>query len=322
MSPHIPFGTRAALTGLRAFGQGFSALFHHAHRLGLTPGAGTVEVTWDVRFGEDPRHAADVYLPARRVPGAPLPTLVFLHGGGWIACDRKMVAPLARILAARGIAVVTPGYRLLPQCDSQTQRDDVMRAFAWVLGEGSARFGFDLSRLAIGGESAGAHLALRAAQAWPTTWPVPRGVIGVYGMYDVQHLSDVRHPMFVPVRRALKEGRPFRTAASDHSALRPLAFKDVPVLLLHGEADTIVPVDQSHKLKDVLESHGHEVRLRTYPGVSHGFIYDGHPARRMMAARAYRALYRFLIEVGCATPLMSLRPSARAGEAEQVTDVA
>ena len=47
---------------------------------------------------------------------------------------------------------------------------------------------------------------------------------------------------------------------------------------------------------------GVRVEVRTYPDAGHGFIYDGSPARRPTAARAYRAMYRFLVEAGLKGP--------------------
>lgn len=296
MALALPLHMRATLGGLRVFGEGFSALFHHAHRVGLAPANRNVRIIAGIPYGPHGRQAVDVYLPAKPKISGPLPTLVFVHGGGWIACNRKMSAPLARTLAARGFAVVTPGYRLLPQCDRAAQRGDVRAAMAWVVGAGASRFDLDLSRMVVGGESAGAHLMMRTVQAWDAAWPKPRGIVGVYGMYDVQHLQHDGKPMFEPVRAALRQGQTFADMASDHTALRPLPWSDVPVLLLHGEADVVAPVTQSHAMHAMLREQGHDVRLRTYPGGAHGFIYDSHPRRRATSRRAYRATLRFLLE--------------------------
>ena len=51
----------------------------------------------------------------------------------------------------------------------------------------------------------------------------------------------------------------------------------------------------SKAFADYLRSEGHDVTLKVYPGAGHGFIYDAHPARRHVAARAYRAMYKFLL---------------------------
>ncbi len=306
MARALPLHMRATLGGLRAFGEGFSALFHHAHRVGLAPSDAEVRIVRGIAYGPDPRQAVDVYLPAKPRVSAPLPLLVFVHGGGWIACNRTMSAPLARTLAARGFAVVTPGYRLLPDCTRHAQRADVKAAMSWVLNDGAQRFDFDLSRMVVGGESAGAHLMMRTVQAWDPSWPKPRGILGVYGIYDVQHLQEDAKPMFEPVRAALSQGGRFDDMVVDHSALRPLPWSDVPVLLLHGEADVVAPVAQSQAMYALLLAQGHDVRLRIYAGGAHGFIYDKHPARRKTALRAYRATLRFLLE---ATGRSALRRS-------------
>ncbi len=328
----LPLHLRAALIGVRAFGEGFSALFHHAHRIGLAPSDAEVRIVRGIPYGSDPRQAIDVYLPAKPRLSASLPTLVFVHGGGWIACNRTMSAPFARTLAARGFAVVTPGYRLLPHCDREAQRSDVRAALSWVMTSGARRFDLDLLRMVMAGESAGAHLMMRTVQAWDPGWPKPRGLVGMYGMYDVQHLEHESRRLFEPLRAALTHsgtrsasqgvtrggtrsgpgGGPrgrFAEMAHDHSALRPLPWSDVPVLLLHGESDVVVPVSQSHAMHDMLREHGHDVRLRTYAGGAHGFIYDGHPARRPAALSAYRATLRFLLETtGRSTPRRSPGP--------------
>ena len=143
MASALPLHMRATLRGLRAFGEGFSALFHHAHRLGLAPSDAQVRIVSGVPYGSRPRQVCDVYLPARPKDSTPLPTLVFVHGGGWIACNRKMSAPLARTLAARGFAVITPGYRLLPDCSREAQRADVYAAMSWLMSRGATRFNLD-----------------------------------------------------------------------------------------------------------------------------------------------------------------------------------
>jgi len=317
MPSSLSLQMRVTLRGLRAFGEAFSALFEHAHRVGLAPSDRRVRVIRDIQYGADGRQAVDVYLPAKHTQGRTLPTFVFVHGGGWIACNRRMGSPLARTLAARGFAVITPGYRLLPTCTRNDQRKDVHDAMAWVVDAGAKRFDFDLSRLVVGGESAGAHLIMRTLQDWDTRWPRPRGAVGVYGLYDVGHLTDEAGPMFEPIRVALKQDDAFEEAVRDHSALRRLPWSDLPVLLLHGEDDDIAPVAQSHGMHAMLTEHGHEVRLRTFPGASHGFLYHSDPIRRKTASRAYRSLLRFLLEVTTRSTLRRspARLPARSSEA-------
>jgi acetyl esterase/lipase len=67
-----------------------------------------------VRRGE---HALqmDLYLPAQAAASAPLPAIVFVHGGGWQSGVRANFAPMAIRMAERGFAAATISYRLAPE---------------------------------------------------------------------------------------------------------------------------------------------------------------------------------------------------------------
>lgn len=96
-----------------------------------------------------------LYRPAS---DAPLPLLVFLHGGGWMLGDLETHDAMHRILAARaGCAVLAVGYRLAPEHPFPAGLDDCTAAFSWARREAAA-LGCDPARIALGGESAGANL--------------------------------------------------------------------------------------------------------------------------------------------------------------------
>lgn len=89
---------------------------------------------------------------------APLPLLVFLHGGGWMLGDLDTHDAMCRHLADRaGCAVLAVGYRLAPEHPFPAGLDDCATAFAWARREAAA-LGCDPDRIALGGESAGANL--------------------------------------------------------------------------------------------------------------------------------------------------------------------
>src|SRR6188768_4273295 len=89
---------------------------------------------------------------------APLPLLVFLHGGGWMFGDLDTHDAMCRQLAAAaGCAVLAAGYRLAPEHPFPAGLDDAATAFAWARREAEA-LGCDAARVALGGESAGANL--------------------------------------------------------------------------------------------------------------------------------------------------------------------
>lgn len=88
---------------------------------------------------------------------APLPLLVFLHGGGWMFGDLETHDAMHRILADRaGCAVLAVGYRLAPEHPFPAGLDDCTTALDWARREAAA-LGCDPARIALGGESAGSN---------------------------------------------------------------------------------------------------------------------------------------------------------------------
>ena len=99
----------------------------------------------------------DLYLPAHP-SGAPMPGVVFVHGGGWSSGVRENFAPLAIRLAEHGYAAATISYRLSPEAKYPAAIQDARAAVRWMRAN-AARYGIDGGRIAIGGASAGGQIA-------------------------------------------------------------------------------------------------------------------------------------------------------------------
>jgi acetyl esterase/lipase len=99
----------------------------------------------------------DLYTPAGATSG--LPTLLYLHGGGWAVGD-KSDAAVERLMpiVANGFAVASVNYRLVPSVRYPAPVHDVKAAVRWLRAN-AAEYGLDPDRIAIGGFSAGGHLA-------------------------------------------------------------------------------------------------------------------------------------------------------------------
>ena len=96
-------------------------------------------------------------------PG-PHPVIVWFHGGGWVLGSAEQSAPVTRDLAAAsGCVVVSVDYRLAPEHPAPAAMVDCSAVTAWVLDHG-AEEGWDSSRVAVGGDSAGGNLAALIAQ--------------------------------------------------------------------------------------------------------------------------------------------------------------
>ncbi|WP_052710436.1 alpha/beta hydrolase [Azospirillum thiophilum] len=115
---------------------------------------------------------------------APLPVLIYFHGGGFAVNSIDTHDRLLRLLARHGgVAVCAVGYSLAPERRYPHQRGEALAALRWVVRHG-ADHGLDPERIAVGGDSAGANLALGLAldarsEAGP---PLSFGML-LYGMF-------------------------------------------------------------------------------------------------------------------------------------------
>lgn len=222
-------------------------------------------------------------------PDGAIATIVYLHGGGWRRGSRHTRLPrfehLAEDLAALGYRVATADYRLSGEAVFPAQLDDVRAAI---------EFARDGNPVYVWGESAGAHLGLLASLTGESTvdgviaWFPPTDLLGLPA--DLAALG--KHPD-IPSREELLLGAPPETvpelarAASPLSHARPGA---PPVLLMHGDADDLVPAAQSIRLAEALREAGSPVELRLVPRAGHRWV-GAEPAQVLAASLAFlRAL--------------------------------
>lgn len=122
-------------------------------------------VTKDERFCPGLDGAPDIRLLIYRPPGAagPLPVYLDIHGGAYVSNTADIDEPFCRAIASRdGCAVVSVDYRVAPETEWPGAVEDCLAALRWIAAEGET-LGFDASRIAIGGESAGGGLTAALA---------------------------------------------------------------------------------------------------------------------------------------------------------------
>src|SRR5580693_2109260 len=109
---------------------------------------------------------ARVYTPIKpRTADGLAPCLVFFHGGGWVIGDLDSHDVVCRKLADQGeLIVVSVDYRLAPEHKFPAAVDDAIAATKWIA-EHAKQHGIDVSRLMVGGDSAGGNLAAVVAIA-------------------------------------------------------------------------------------------------------------------------------------------------------------
>jgi acetyl esterase/lipase len=245
---------------------------------------------------------ADVFLP----PGdGPHPVVLWLHGGGFRAGHRRHVPllddldPLGRLTEA-GFAVVLADYRLSGEARFPAQLFDVKAAIRWLRYR-AADLRLDPDRVALWGESAGAHLAAMAgltamdvdlAYGQPgvtSDWAVlplmpagndVRAVVDWYGPTDFATMdaqagpgARLRHDAPDAPEAGLLGGAvpevPDRVRMANPCVL---AHRAAPrFLIMHGTADTVVPFGQSVQLVDALRATDAEVEFSPVPGAEHCF---------------------------------------------------
>ncbi len=205
-------------------------------------------------------------------PGADGAALVFFHGGGWVLGSLDSHDLLCRALAARsGCAVVSVDYRLAPEHPYPAAVEDAWTATRWA----AERF----PRIAVGGDSAGGHLAaLMALEARDRSLALALQVL-VYPITDYsfdtasyrEHAEIANLPaatmrwfweVFVPDEAARVE--------PVLSPLRADLDGVAPAFVLVAEYDTLC--DEGEAYAEALRAAGVPVEFRRYDGMIHGFF--------------------------------------------------
>lgn len=221
----------------------------------------------------------------RRGPRTPGPTIVYVHGGGWVIGHRdRQGLPLLQHLAARGWVGFSVDYRLSPRATFPDHLVDVKRAIAWVREHG-AEYGADTGFLVLAGNSAGAHLAALAAltpgdpayqpgfEAADTSVDACLAFYGVYDLLDRwDHWPNDGMKRLLE-RQVMKKTRAEARAAYDAGS--PVARVHAgapPFLLVHGSHDTLTPVEESRRLHEALAAASRApVAFSKIPGAQHAF---------------------------------------------------
>jgi acetyl esterase len=136
---------------------------------------------------------ARLYTPGRAA--GPLPGVVYLHGGGWVAGSVATHDPFCRLLSeAAGVIVVSVEYRLAPEHPHPAALEDAIAAVQWAAGN-AALWGGDASRLALGEDSAGGHLAAVTANRLCAAPQAP-ALRALLLLYPVTDHPSANHPSY------------------------------------------------------------------------------------------------------------------------------
>ncbi len=224
--------------------------------------------------------ALDFYAPSGSAAGR-VPCVVMVHGGGWDSGDRTQLADFNHWLAGQGYAVAAISYRLAPAFPWPAQREDTRAAIRW-LKRHAAELGIDPTRLVLMGRSAGAQIA--AAVGYGASDPDVRGVIGLYGVYDMNFVwslareDDVLNSVKLMNQYLGGEPTLANQEAYDSASAQGMVAKGQtpPTLLMHGTIDTLCWVKHSERLAERLREAEVPHAFVELPWGVHAFDYNLH----------------------------------------------
>lgn len=200
------------------------------------------------------------------------PVVVFFAGGGWTTLPANGGnAGRARALAAQGVVAVTATYRVKSQHNASPYDAvaDAKAAIRWVRGR-ARELGVDPSRVAVFGDSAGAHLALSTAIVPGFDEPGS----------STKSRPDAMFLMSAVVTTVAEEGMPLNAAQKDGLALLGERAKEIsplhqlrkglpPTFIVHGKVDEVMPFAVVEEFCDKAQSFGDKCVLVGVDGGPH-----------------------------------------------------
>ena len=224
----------------------------------------------DIEFAKvgDMSLTLDAYVPEG---AGPFETCILVHGGGFTKGDKHaFITPLFEPLAKAGFTWFTINYRLAPDHRWPACADDVTAAVRWVKAH-AADYKVDVKRIALIGESAGGYL-VEWAGVTATAETSVAAVVPFYAPCDlvkhVQRRNELRGLGDLVGRKEMNDET--WQALNKLSTLQHVRPGLPPFLLVHGDADTTVAIEQSHLFQSQMKAAGNVCDLITVKGGGHG----------------------------------------------------
>jgi len=229
------------------------------------------------------RNKLDLYVPEKA--DGPLPLIIWVHGGGWQNGSKDGCPPLREGYTGRGYAVASINYRLSGHAVFPAQIEDCKAAIRWLRAH-AKEYNLDPKRFGVWGSSAGGHLVALIGTSGDVK-EFDKGanldqssrvqaVCDFYGPTDfVQFVSTPKYESHktADAPEAKLIGGPVLENKDKAARVNPIAYvsKDDPAfLIVHGDKDGTVPINQSESLFAALKTNGTQVHFHTIHGAGHG----------------------------------------------------
>jgi len=211
--------------------------------------------------------------------GKKLPVVVFIHGGGWSKGDKDQMAYMALTYAKQDFVGVTISYRLLSEAKYPAQVQDAKEAIRFIKSL-AGEYPIDINRIGVCGYSAGAHLATLIALSPDEPWYKS----DKYTEFDstVQCAVGISAPLDFTVKHTTSYKVKFLDEQQKQNVelirkSSPISFinnKQIPIFLLHGDADGIVPPYHYKNFAAKAEEQGvTNLKLYISPNGGHMFFF-------------------------------------------------
>jgi len=251
--------------------------------------AAEFEVTEDILFSKPGGFElkGDLYVPGGE---GPFPGVLYLHGGGFVAGSKSYHTQVQVIenLARNGFIVFSADYRLLSQNGIFPNNiKDAKCALCWLRKHGPEH-GMEPGVVGVLGESAGGYLAAMIAvtqgveefapecEAAQDAEPTVLAAVAAYTPADFTKMkNNLSKLLLAEIKRATgirKKKEVYRFMVE----LSPVTYVEnaVPILLMHGKEDVLVPVEQSRIFSSALEQAKKDYEYEEFEQAPHGFMSD------------------------------------------------
>ena len=256
---------------------------------------GTIEgikITLDLPYLDtgNPKHRLDLLLPEGAKPESPLPVIVWIHGGAWRAGNKKSGhGRLAPFVQSGEFAAVSVAYRLSQEAKWPSQIEDCQAAIRWIKAN-AEEFHLDPKRIGVWGSSAGGHLVAMIGAlsgSAPKRESAKSGgkqpdasvtcVVDFFGPTDFLRMNDHDSTMDHDAENSPESqliGGKIQENKERSQKANPINYvnsRSSPMFIAHGDADKLVPHDQSVRLQKVLKKKRVPSIFVTMKGSGHGF---------------------------------------------------
>jgi acetyl esterase/lipase len=244
-----------------------------------------VKVLRDMAYATDSAaQKLDLYLPEKA--DASLPLIIWVHGGAWLAGDKAKCPALPA--TQDGFAVASLNYRLSQEARFPAQIEDCKGAVRWLRAH-AKEYNLDEKRFGAWGSSAGGHLVALLGTSGDVN--ELEGNVGGnlefssrvqvvcdwFGPTDFLKIGDfpsnLKHNApDSPESKLL--GGPILENKDKAARANPITYltkDDPPFLIMHGDKDMTVPLNQSELLRDALQDAKMDVQYQVVEGAGHGF---------------------------------------------------